>query len=337
MRRVHHRRSSYTLRLVTAATIFVASIFGVVRLTAADDGPRTVENSIGMKLTLIAPGKFMMGTKEERAERTGIDYNFPVDIRDEHSQHEVRITRPFYLGTYTVTRGQFRKFVAATKYKTDAEKDPDGGWGYTGKANIEHFFEQRPEFNWRNPGFDQTDEHPVVLVSWNDAEAFCAWLGKKEHRAYRLPTEAEWEYACRAGTTTQYFFGDRAEDLAKYANLIDTTTKAKFPQLRTQVFASDGFVFTAPVGSYRPNPFGLYDMHGNVQQFCSDWYDPNYYEVSPTDDPQGPADGLQRVVRGGSWYSGTDPLQVGVACEGIADHQQGRLCQWLPCRGLVSQ
>ena len=98
MHRVHHRRSSYTLRLVTAATIFVASIFGVVRLTAADDGPRTVENSIGMKLTLIAPGKFMMGTKEERAERTGIDYNFPVDIRDEHSQHEVRITRPFILG-----------------------------------------------------------------------------------------------------------------------------------------------------------------------------------------------------------------------------------------------
>jgi formylglycine-generating enzyme required for sulfatase activity len=304
MRRVQHCRSSYTLRLVTAATIFVASIFGVVRLTAADDGPRTVENSIGMKLTLIAPGKFMMGTKETRAEIAGIYSDVVVDIRNEQSQHEVRITRPFYLGTYTVTRGQFRKFVAATKYKTDAEKDPNGGWGYTGNANIEHLFEQRPEFNWRNPGFDQTDEHPVVIVSWNDAEAFCAWLSKKEHRIYRLPTEAEWEYACRGGTTTQYFFGDRAEDLAKYANLIDAQTKAKFPHLRTQIFASDGYVFTAPAGSFRPNPFGLYDMHGNVLQLCSDWYDPNYYESSPTDDPQGPAEGLFRVVRGGSWYSG---------------------------------
>ena len=115
----------------------------------------------------------------------------------------MRITRPFYLGVYEVTVGQFRQFVEATDYRTEAERDGEGGWGWTGKK----WDGRKPEFTWRNIGIPQPDAYPVVNVSWNDAVAFCQWLSGKEGRTYRLPTEAEWEYACRAGTTTPFHWG----------------------------------------------------------------------------------------------------------------------------------
>ena len=141
----------------------------------------------------------------------------------------------------------------------------------------------------------------MVNVSWNDAVAFCKWLSRKEGKTYRLPTEAEWEYACRAGTTTRYYSGDDPETLAKVGNVADATAKAKFPDWKCTIKASDGYVFTAPVGSFKPNAFGLYDMHGNAWQWCSDWYGEDYYAKSPTDDPTGPDSGDDRVLRGGSW------------------------------------
>ena len=141
-------------------------------------------------------------------------------------------------------------------------------------------------YSWRNVGFAQTDLHPVVCVSWNDAVAFCDWLSRKEGKTYRLPTEAEWEYACRAGTTTRYWCGDDPEGLARAANVPDASAKSLFPAWKT-IGASDGCVFTAPVGSYRPNPFGLYDMHGNAWQWCSDWAYSRYYEISPPADSAG--------------------------------------------------
>ncbi len=165
-------------------------------------------------------------------------------------------------------------------------------------------FEFKAEYSWRNPGFEQTDEHPVVCVSWNDAVAFCEWLSRKEGKSYRLPTEAEWEYACRAGTSTRYWCGDDQEKLAEVANVADATAKAKFPDWKFSISASDGYVFTSPVGSFRPNPFGLYDMHGNALQWCADWYDKKYYEKSSADDPTGPSSGSSRVLRGGSWSDG---------------------------------
>jgi len=140
-----------------------------------------------------------------------------------------------------------------------------------------------------------------VNVSWNDALAFCQWLSRKEGNAYRLPTEAQWEYACRAGTTTRYWCGDDQEKLAEVGNVADAAAKAKFPDWTSTISASDGFVFTSPVGSFRPNPFGLYDMHGNAWQWCADWYDAKYYGRSSTDDPVGPTSGTSRVLRGGSW------------------------------------
>jgi formylglycine-generating enzyme len=114
-------------------------------------------------------------------------------------------------------------------------------------------------------------------VSWNDAVAFCEWLGKKEGKNYRLPTEAEWEYACRAGTTTRYFCGDDAEALPEVGNVMDATAREKYPDWKSTISGFDGFVSTAPVGKFRANAFGLYDMHGNVCEWCADWEANNYY------------------------------------------------------------
>ena len=261
---------------------------------------------VNLKMVLIPAGEFKMGSGES-AEATAAFFNktfvgqpmIPPDFfKDEHPQHGVRITKPFYLGTYHVTRGQFRQFVADTGYKTDAEKgkrpgavgwDPDKK-GFVGSA----------KYSWRNAGFEQTDGHPVVNVSWNDAAAFCKWLSKKEGKTYRLPTEAEWEYACRARTTTRYYSGDDPETLAKVGNVADAAAKAQFPNWTYTIKANDGYVFTAPVGKFKPNAFGLYDMHGNAWQWCADWW-AEYYATSPVDDPTGPASGNLRVLRGGSW------------------------------------
>jgi sulfatase modifying factor 1 len=232
-----------------------------------------------------------------------MDYFPPADLlKDEHPQHRARITKPFYLDTYHVTRGQFRQFVEDSGYKTDAEKgDIPGAFGWDAEKKTFYF---NNDYSWRNAGFQQTDEHPVVNVSWNDAVAFCEWLSRKEGKTYRLPTEAQWEYACRAGTTTRYYSGDDPETLAKVGNVADAVFKAKVPDWKYTIKASDGYVFTSPVGSFKPNAFGLYDMHGNAWQWCSDWYGEEYYAASPTDDPNGPDTGDGRVLRGGSWGDG---------------------------------
>ncbi len=132
----------------------------------------------------------------------------------------------------------------------------------------------------------QTDDYPVVNVSWDDAKAFCDWLTRKEGKKYRLPTEAEWEYACRAGTQTRWSFGDNESDLGDNA-----------------WFSVNSNDQTHAVGQKRPNAWGLSDMHGNAWQWCEDWFDDGYYAHSPTDDPTGPTTGSFRVRRGGSWFN----------------------------------
>ena len=284
-----------------------------------------VENSIGMKLVLIPPGEFMMGSPESERERAkaevdaqgwseelsevlkrGIDWEGP--------QHRVRLTKPFYLGKHVVTVGEFRAFVEATNYETDAERD---GWGYevhvlqriiTDEMESEELA-RRAQLNadlefsafaeadrerlrslvsrgasWRSPGMEPRTDQPVLNVSWNDAIAFCKWLSEREGREYRLPTEAEWEYACRAGTTTRYFAADSLEELGDYAWY-------------------DGNSGGRPhrVGQKLANAWGLFDMHGNVFEWCSDWYSADYYANSPLEDPTGPESGSFRVGRGGSW------------------------------------
>jgi formylglycine-generating enzyme required for sulfatase activity len=265
----------------------------VLLMLRTTSGAETVTNSIGMKLVLIPAGKFMMGSPDS-------DKN---QERGEGPQHRVRITKPFYMGIHHVTVGQFRKFVTDAGYKTEAEETGRGGYGsFEEDGNV---FAPNAKYNWRNPGFPQSDDHPVVEVSWNDAVAFCEWLSRKEGKTYCLPTEAQWEYACRAGTTTQYWCGDDPEGLAQVANVADATLRMKFPhRILPTITASDGYAFPSPVGSFKPNPFGLYDMHGNAFQWCSDWFDAKYYDKSasvfPTEDPVGASSGDERVVRGGS-------------------------------------
>ena len=242
-------------------------------------------NSIGMKLVLIPPGEFDMGSTQEEVDqllKEAKEKNYDAWYMDrlpaEAPRHRVRLTKPFYLGACEVTVGAFRRFVDDTGYKTDAEKDGKGGFGCDEKG----VWAQKPEFVWRNPGFTQTDSHPVVNVSWNDAAAFCQWLSRKEGKEYRLPTEAQWEYACRAGSTTRYSFGDDATSLGEYA-----------------WYAGNSGSKTHPVGEKKPNAWGLYDMHGNVWEWCADWFAADYYAKSPTNDPVGPDSGASRVVAWG--------------------------------------
>jgi len=256
---------------------------------------------IGMKLIRIEPGAFLMGTTIDQLDQ--FMRLFPASKRewidDEQPQHPVRITRPFFLGIHEVTVGQFRRFVEKNGYRTEAEKDGKGCfvWYESKKTWV-----RDPSKNWRDPGFPQSDDHPVVCVSHNDAMAFCQWLSEEERRTYRLPTEAEWEFACRAGTTTLYSNGDDPEGLVSVANVADATLKKKFPDF-TCTEADDGYPYTAPVGSFPPNPWGLYDMIGNVWEWCADWYDDKYYASSPATDPPGALESSSRVFRGGSWYS----------------------------------
>ncbi|MDA1056050.1 MAG: formylglycine-generating enzyme family protein [Planctomycetota bacterium] len=265
--------------------------------------PVEISNSLEMKLRLIPPGDFAMGSAENEEGRNV----------DEHL-HLVQISHAFYLAEHEVTVGQFERFVAATGYRTEAERDGAvaSGWSEA-RQRVQG---SDPIYSWQNTGFVQTEKHPVVNVSWSDAVAFCKWLGRQEQVEYGLPTEAQWEFACRAGSGAAYSFGDDSERLAEHANVADRTAKLKFTNYPDWAYIAnvDGYAFTAPVGSFKTNAWGLYDVHGNVWELCRDWYDAEYYELSPRADPDGPllsngslheSEEQKRVCRGGGWSART--------------------------------
>ena len=250
--------------------------------------PDRLSNSLWMTLKLIPAGEFLMCSPDS-----------DPDVQDdEKPQHRVRFTKAFYLGSTEVTVGQFRRFVESAGYRTEAERDGKGGYGF-GEASGQ--FTQDPKSTRQSPGIAQTDEHPVTIVSWNDAAAFCEKLGRQEGQTHRLPTEAKWEYACRARTTTRYASGDDPGSLAEVGNITDGT--ASYPDWLGAIEAWDRFVTTAPVGRFRANGFGLHDMNGNVWEWCSDWYEGRYHGQSPGAVPPGPLKAADRVSRGGSWRS----------------------------------
>jgi formylglycine-generating enzyme required for sulfatase activity len=241
-------------------------------------------NSIGMEFKLISAGSFYMGSckqseadKEANKKRKFMDMpaesaNCPLGLSlednkaadDETPQHKVHISKSFYIGIYEVTLGQFKKFIA-------------------GAGRYELLSDDFMKYN------RQGDNAAVCYVSWDDAQAFIKWLNEKEKgKHYRLPTEAEWEYAVRAGTTTKYSWGDSEIFIDSYAWYWKNAGDA-------------GEAYAHPVGLKKPNPWGLYDIHGNVYEWVQDWYDDNYYSKSPSSDPLGPSLGTYRVIRGGSW------------------------------------
>jgi formylglycine-generating enzyme required for sulfatase activity len=275
------------LLLLTVALV-VAFIWSRTRETVAPGKEFT--NALGMKLVRIPAGTFTMGSPDKEDGR----------LANERPLHEVTIPEPFFLGACPVTKGQFAAFVTDAGYLTEAEEDGRGGWGYN--AATRKYEGLDPQYTWRNTGWEQTDEHPVVNVTWDDARKFCAWLSKKEGKAYELPTEAEWEYACRAGTSTRFWCGDKDDDLRGNANLADATFKENYPDAAWAVSWDDGYPFTSPVGAFKPNPWGLYDMQGNVWQWTADRY--GQYENTSFKDPKGPDSGELRVLRGGSWGDG---------------------------------
>ena len=221
--------------------------------------------------------------------RMGNDFS---PYSDQRPAHDVSVA-PFSMDTHEVTNRQFARFVAQSDYLTTAEQQ---GWSYTFNRADDQW-RRTQGADWRHPGGSHTDitgreDRPVVHVSWYDARAYARWLGA------RLPTEAEWERAARGGLRDADFpWGCKEAVNGKYqANY----WQGWFPDDDLGV---DGFDTVAPVGSYQPNRFGLFDVAGNVWEWCADWYDEDYYRISPRDNPAGPAEGKMRVQRGGSWLS----------------------------------
>lgn len=302
-------------RLTPWAAAFVwagSSLLSACGTPAAS--PAAVTNTLGMALVRIPAGEFTMGSElpDARWRQTfpSIGEERMAKLGDERPAHRVRITHDFYLGRTEVTVGQFRRFLEASGHVPESIADGTGAYGWNpaydpATSRRGDAFEGRdPRYSWQNTGFPQTDEHPVVNVTWHDAVAMADWLSRTEGRRYRLPSEAEWEYACRAGTRTHFHSGDDPASLAGVANLFDPGSAALWPQWRAHAAPrEDGFVFTAPVASFAPNAFGLYDMHGNGWEWTADWHDDDTYARSPADDPQGPAEGEVKVRRGGSWHT----------------------------------
>ncbi|HEX4128416.1 MAG TPA: SUMF1/EgtB/PvdO family nonheme iron enzyme [Pirellulales bacterium] len=257
--------------------------------------PVETTNAIGMKMVLIPPGDFLMGSPEAQIDdlvryekRAG--FHPAKDFANELPQHRVTITRPFYMSVAETAVEQFGKFVDATKYRTVAETDGQGG----AAMNSQGQWIKDRSLSWRTPGYDPTPQTPVTQVTSSDAAAMCDWLSKQEKATYRLPTEAEWEYACRAGTTGHFWFSDGTADSQMRNKYIWTTENSKLPQ---------------PGGTKPANAFGLTEMSANVWELCSDWYGP--YDSAASIDPVGPASGKVHIRRGGSFgnaqYNGLFP------------------------------
>jgi formylglycine-generating enzyme required for sulfatase activity len=210
-----------------------------------------ITNSVGMRLRLIPPGEFTMGTSREERDQIVGELNADwqkQSVATEELSRRVKVAAPFYLGECEVTVQSFREFVTATKYRTTAETNGKGGRRHVGAGKIE----ERPEWVWSHADFAKSDDRPVVEVSLKDAEAFCAWLSKKEGRRYVVPDERQWEYACRAGTATRWWTGDDERDISRVAWTLTNS-------------AGDSHA----VGGKPGNPFGLRDMHGNVEEVCT--------------------------------------------------------------------
>lgn len=251
-------------------------------------GSTQISKVDGMVQMYVPAGSFKMGTGNDDA------------LNNEGPAHTVTLNA-FWIDKTEVTNAMFAKFVQATGYKTDAEK-AGKGWADTGKGNWQEVYGAQ----WRNPhgpsgNINLLDSHPVVQMSWNDANSYCIWAGR------RLPTEAEWEKAARGTDGRTYPWGSDKPN-GDLLNFADRNSDASWADQST----NDGYKFTAPVGNYikGASPFGVFDMAGNVWEWVNDWYEAKYYSNSPSQDPTGPSSGKSRVMRGSGWSATVVDLPV---------------------------
>jgi formylglycine-generating enzyme required for sulfatase activity len=254
-------------------------------------GDTWTEPVTGMEFVWIEGGCFRMGTSEEEKTELEKKYSpraFKDLFSDEFPQHEICVDG-FWMGKYEVTNAEFRKF----RPEHNSGNAPVGSSPFDGIITI-----VTGDSPGRGPSLNG-DRQPVVRVTWTDAMTFAGWLSQRNRQNLRLPTEAEWEYAARAGTTTPFFWGENPEDACRYANVYDQATADVMKRGPAGFSCNDGHGVLAPMGSFAPNPWGLYDMVGNAREWCLDWYAPDYYQHSPKNNPQGPQQGRGlRVKRG---------------------------------------
>ncbi len=283
--------------LMSCLSSVAAQLAGEQPVLSPEQTNTTIPTSTGgvPEMVFVNGGAFRMGSDD------GQDDEKPI--------HTVTVS-DFWMGKYEVTIAEFEQFVLETGYQTDADK---GGGSYLWTGNK---WKLTAEINWRcdtqgNPRKVSELNQPVIHVSWNDAVAYCGWLSRETGQTYRLPTEAEWEYAARSGGKNYtYSWGNFRPEGKRGGNIADESVKKALGWSGTWKGYDDGFAYIAPVGSYEPNDLGLYDMIGNVWEWCEDWYDAKYYKKSPQSDPHGPLSGSSRVLRGGSWGN----LPVVVRC-----------------------
>jgi formylglycine-generating enzyme required for sulfatase activity len=298
--------------------ILIATLacLGAATSSGAQAAPRMLRDCPNCPPIVQVPaGSFTMGASIEEETRFGMPEAqrgraFPL--------RKVTFARGFAIGAYPVTVAEFRAFVDETGYKTSDSC-------YTQHEVEKHFIYERAQgYSWRSPGYSQNDKHPVVCVNWDDAMAYAAWLSKKTGHHYSLPNEAQYEYAARAGTTTAFFWGDDRDARAcQYANQPDLDQAKALnapsgPEYRFQ--CSDGYAFTSPVGSYKANAFGLYDMFGNIWEWAADCWNDNF-KGAPTDGSTWKAgDCDAHPSRGGSYGNAAFSTYAGVRAPRDADY-----------------
>ena len=244
------------------------------------------------EMVVIPSGSFDMGSPGSEAGRG----------KDEGPVHRVNVAT-FALGKTEITRGQFAAFVNETSYSTG-----DKCWTLE-----EGKYKERSGRNWREPGYPQDDNHPVACISWNDAKAYAEWMSRKTGKQYRLPTEAEWEYSARGNTSTARYWGGNPDEACGYANVADKTAQAQIPGASSWSVhkCTDGFAYTAPVGSFKANAFGLNDMLGNLWEWTEDSYH-HSYKGAPADGSAWQGDDAKRVLRGGSWNNSPQDVRAAI-------------------------
>lgn len=278
----------------------------ITNLKEVDSGwsPKNIDDpAILPDMVPISAGSFTIGSPASEPGRG-----------DDETQKTVS-TNDLFFAKHEVTRAEFRKFVAATGYTTDAENNAGNAEGCyvdlgtqdeSGNPN----FGYEAGTSWQNPKFTQDDTHPVVCVSWNDAQAYAKWLSSLTGQTYRLPTEAEWENAARAGSTSAYQFGDNADNICTWDNIADQKAQEVYANF-TVASCNDGYIYTAPAQSLTANPWGLFDTQGNVREWTCSSYEADYNGKESVCAPENDTT-PNRSLRGGSWFHSPNSSRLAV-------------------------